>query len=163
VALTRLEEEGKISALKNKWWKHKDVTEEKCVKIDKIEGMRLSMKQVGGLFIVLAVGYVLAVVLAICELALNRRRMLIMRGKVKENESSSIRHTPVQIGTLSEGGLERAVLRRRPQAKEALQTLAGQSVPGRGSGRSHRVGRSRQGAEEGEAASERRGRRRGRR
>jgi len=33
VELTRMEAEGKISMLRNIWWKYKDVNDEKCPKV----------------------------------------------------------------------------------------------------------------------------------
>ncbi|XP_060848999.1 glutamate receptor ionotropic, kainate 3-like isoform X1 [Rhopalosiphum padi] len=62
-----LQEKGKLTALKNKWWKEKRGGGA-CQDTDNNEASELSMKNVGGVFIVLCSGVAVAAVLAALEM-----------------------------------------------------------------------------------------------
>ncbi|XP_045435755.1 glutamate receptor ionotropic, kainate 1 [Pipistrellus kuhlii] len=68
VALLQLQEEGKLHAMKEKWWRGRGCPEAGP------EASALGVDSVGGLFVVLAAGLVLAVLVAVGELLYAARR-----------------------------------------------------------------------------------------
>ncbi|XP_025421709.1 glutamate receptor ionotropic, kainate 3-like isoform X2 [Sipha flava] len=65
--ILRLQEKGRLTALKNKWWKEKRGGGA-CQDTENTEASELSMKNVGGVFIVLCSGVGVAAILAALEM-----------------------------------------------------------------------------------------------
>ncbi len=73
MAILKLQENGRIQVLYNKWWKNTGI----CVSDDKKKDNKassLGVANVGGIFVVLFVGLALAVVVAILEFVWNSRK-----------------------------------------------------------------------------------------
>ena len=74
MAILKLQENGRIQVLYNKWWKNTGV----CVSDDKktkdSKASSLGVANVGGIFVVLFVGLALAIVVAVAEFIWNSRK-----------------------------------------------------------------------------------------
>nr|QUP79595.1 ionotropic receptor 9 [Monochamus saltuarius] len=78
-AILKLQESGKLTELKNKWWKKKR-KESSCETSDaeeKPDGADLALANVGGVFFVLGVGIAIGVILAIFEFLWNVRSVSV--------------------------------------------------------------------------------------
>ncbi|XP_078265023.1 glutamate receptor ionotropic, kainate 1 isoform X3 [Rhinoraja longicauda] len=69
IAILQLQEEGKLHLMKEKWWRGNGCPEE-----ENKEASALGVENIGGIFIVLAVGLVLSVFVAIGEFVYKSRR-----------------------------------------------------------------------------------------
>uniref|UniRef100_F7FH39 Glutamate receptor n=1 Tax=Ornithorhynchus anatinus TaxID=9258 RepID=F7FH39_ORNAN len=69
IAILQLQEEGKLHMMKEKWWRGNGCPEE-----DGKEASALGVENIGGIFIVLAAGLVLSVLVAVGEFAYGTRR-----------------------------------------------------------------------------------------
>ncbi|XP_037961200.1 glutamate receptor ionotropic, kainate 2 [Teleopsis dalmanni] len=83
VSILQLSEKGELYNLKNKWWKKHNVT---CPKFHEINEDELSIVELGGVFLVLGGGIVIAVILGLCEFFWNVRRVAV-KDKVTPTEA----------------------------------------------------------------------------
>ncbi|XP_065357964.1 glutamate receptor ionotropic, kainate 2 [Calliphora vicina] len=76
VSILQLSEKGELYKLKNKWWKN---TSKTCDNLedDILDGDELSLIELGGVFLVLAGGIVVAIVIGICEFLWNVQRVAV--------------------------------------------------------------------------------------
>lgn len=68
VALLRLSEKGELLKIKNKWWTNK---KKKCDNLYEKDGDELSIFELGGAFLVVGTGALIAIFLGICEFLWN--------------------------------------------------------------------------------------------
>lgn len=74
LAILELQEKGTIQMLYNKWWKN---TGDVCTRQDKSKDSKanpLSVKNIGGVFVVLLCGLAVAIVVAVLEFCWNSRK-----------------------------------------------------------------------------------------
>lgn len=85
LAILELQEKGMIQLLYNKWWKN---TGDVCNRDDKKDSKAspLGMDNIGGVFVVLLAGLILAILIAVCEFFCHVRKNASMR-KVKHSYS----------------------------------------------------------------------------
>ncbi|XP_017773925.1 PREDICTED: glutamate receptor ionotropic, kainate 2-like [Nicrophorus vespilloides] len=76
-AVLKLQEEGTLNELKNRWWKKKVPVEVPCDKNIKSSGADLALDNVGGVFIVLGIGICIAFGFAFLEFLWNVRKVAL--------------------------------------------------------------------------------------
>jgi ionotropic glutamate receptor len=73
----QLQENGDLQELYTKWWEYEDKDQnQKCVSVDekKDSASELSLESVGGVFVIMAVGIFLALIVAIVEFVLKAKK-----------------------------------------------------------------------------------------
>ncbi|XP_048414238.1 glutamate receptor ionotropic, kainate 3 isoform X3 [Stegostoma tigrinum] len=110
IAVLQLQEDGKLHMIKEKWWRGNGCPEE-----DNKEASALGIQNIGGIFIVLAVGLVLSVFVAIGEFIYKLR-------KTAEREQRSLCSTMAQELRLSLTCQRR--VKHKPQAPVMVKTEA---------------------------------------
>lgn len=76
VSILQLSEKGELYKLKNKWWKN-DSKNCDNQEDDVLDGDELSLIELGGVFLVLAGGIVVAIIIGICEFLWNVQRVAV--------------------------------------------------------------------------------------
>nr|AAA28574.1 glutamate receptor subunit [Drosophila melanogaster] len=74
VSILQLSERGELQKMKNKWWKNHNVT---CDSYHEVDGDELSIIELGGVFLVLAGGVLIGVILGIFEFLWNVQNVAV--------------------------------------------------------------------------------------
>lgn len=112
MAILKLQENGRIQVLYNKWWKNTGV----CVSDDKKKDNKassLGVANVGGIFVVLFIGLALAVVVAILEFVWNSRKNTTGNRLSKQNSLWSDMMEELRFAVRCYGSTKKPRLRRR--------------------------------------------------
>lgn len=70
----QLSEKGELYNMKNHWWKRHNVT---CEELHKVDGDELSIIELGGVFLVLGGGILVAIIIGICEFLWNVQNVAV--------------------------------------------------------------------------------------
>lgn len=74
MSILQLSERGELQKMKNKWWKNHNVT---CDSYHEVDGDELSIIELGGVFLVLAGGVLIGVILGIFEFLWNVQNVAV--------------------------------------------------------------------------------------